>query len=393
MSADLSYNRIALLNSVIWPDGTTAYNRGFRSLTEVSRSLSENYNSFWRFVNRRGVVYYEEILIKGDRKSCSVTISHNVKVSNGLLCDIYGIGLDAYNARRGRGFTKRQALELDTFLDARTIKGQKTGSDFKIKKSKISGELAKRSSNKITFSEICQKRGLTEPEVKSRLESGQTIRQALEFEPKSGTLYEKAKSYMGAKPLDFGFKVWDLWYRNLKQFAQLWNLTESRVRRLKREGVPFEDIPLWADKTNPGRYSREFFKRHPEYANRLGRLYLVSFILNGQPMIKVGITSVSVEERVALLQGRRKRILSEYEGQLEDCYNAEQYTLECLKVGLGLKNAEGLVLDGKTETFVDPYPGRAKTYLAAIKLSGQRYDLSPKRLMWHSYEAISFNRR
>ncbi|MCC4272217.1 hypothetical protein LL254_16030 [Marinobacter nauticus] len=378
MSKKLNQKNIDLLNKVIWPDGSTAYDQGYRFLKDVANSLGfKNYNSFWKYVKRKGYVYYEELLSKQKMRKANKKAVGRINIPDSVLCDIFKVRYITYRVRLKRGLTKRQALGLDPFLDARTLKGNKKSKESKMIKREKSEDYRKKSSQEIKISEICERVGISESELRRRLETGETVRQAFDLEPESGIEFEVAKAFMYPMPLDIGFKVGDFWYRSVDQFARLWGIPSSRVRRLRKEGVQFEDIPNWSNKRNPGLYSPAFFNSDRKSASKVGRMYLVSLTLKGRSLIKVGITAGSVEERIASFKGPKK-VLAEFEGRLKDCYQTEQSVLVILTERLGPGAAKEFALDGKTEMFSDAHPGNAHVYLNEVTMLANKNGLRQK---------------
>lgn len=388
MNYNLSEHRVDLLNSVIWYDGRTAYDHGFRSLAHIARVLRKNYQAVWRRIKRNGIVFFDGLWSIRRRDEVVAPKRSKIKLTDRLLCDVFNIKPCTYYGRRKSGRTRRQALGIDPFYDARTAKGERNNYLSGLKKGRKAQELVKKSSDKITLSEVCRERGLKEREVKKCLRHGQTMEQALGLEPLSGIPYEDAKSFISPNRLHCGIKVWNLWYRNLEQFARKWGLRVSRVRRLKKEGIPLEDIPFYPDKTNPGLYSQERFERDPELASQPARLYLVSFTLKGQLMLKVGVTCSSVEQRLCSVEGR-KTILAEFEGRLQDCFSAEQLALEVFQNVCGLKRAGGIAMEGKTETFRDPDPSHVTDYLTVMKRAAKTLTLRPRRFTERMHQDIA----
>jgi len=380
MKANISEHRVSLLTSVIWDDGRTAYDHGFRSLAHIARVLEKNYQAVWRRINRNGIVTFDGLRGVRRRNEIVVRKQKKIKISDQLLCEVFSIKPCTYYGRRKSGRTRRQALELDLFYDARTAKGARSDCLVRLQKDRKSLELVKKSSDKVKLYEVCRKRGFTENQIRKRLRNGQTIKQALGLEPLSGILYEDAERFMSANISDFGIKVWNLWYRNLDQFARKWGLRISRVRRLKKEGLPLEDIPFCPDKNNPGLYSKERFERDPELANQPARVYLVSFTLEGQLMLKVGVTCSSVDQRLCSMK-EPINIFAEFEGRLQDCFSAEQLVLEVFQDVCGLQRADDIVMEGKTETFCNPNPRRAADYVAVMRRIVQTFPLRPRRLV------------
>lgn len=362
------------IHNVICSDGLPACQHGFDTITSISKRLGKPYPAIYRQITRHETVTLKrlcEVKVQGEPRKPEPT---PLKLTNQLLRGVFGIKKCTFDAALRRGLTKRQALQIDESLDARTVKGKRSDNEVKLKKATLKAEMFAASSDVVTLNDICTELGFTEAEIEDHLKNGRLIEQALGFEPLSGIRHEEAERLMFPKPLNFGLVVWDLWYRNLDQYANEWGLDLSRVQRLKKQGVPLEDVPFFPDKANPGLYSLERFKRDPELANKPATLYLASFMLDGRPMIKVGVTCSSVEKRLYPIKGP-KTVLAEYEGRLVDCFCAEQLALELMRDMWAFPRAKGIAIEGKTETFCNRNPDTARESQELIGVAVEYFSL------------------
>jgi hypothetical protein len=211
----------------------------------------------------------------------------------------------------------------------------------------------------------------------------------LGLEPLGGISSKRAQELMSQKAFEAEFVVWDLWYRNLDQFALDYMLCKSRVRRLYKIGIPLEDIRFYPDLRNPGLYSMKALEQNPGLATQPATLYLVAFSLDGRSIVKVGITCSTVEKRFQAIKAP-VTILAEYQGQLVDCFQGEQFVLEIFEYVYELQRVKGVKIEGKTEMFYNEEGQNAFGLLSSMSFVANMFSIQAAVSVRTSSKSLTF---
>ncbi len=137
-----------------------------------------------------------------------------------------------------------------------------------------------------TISEAAREYGLIPENVQAALQKGFTIEQALKLE---------------IRPTLDSFYFEGQFYRNRKHLSRKFNFPPSLLRNRLNRGLTIREALNLGNKNigNEGRYNEEVFKRNPDLANKSGKLYFASVLINNKKRYKIGITAKNIIDRLA----------------------------------------------------------------------------------------------
>ncbi|MCX2760053.1 GIY-YIG nuclease family protein [Vibrio sp. Sgm 22] len=184
--------------------------------------------------------------------------------------------------------------------------------------------------------DAAEKFGVRDGLISSRLADGWTPEEAVGL-----VLHESLKSvqYKGK------------WYKSIKELAEEVGINERRLVSRLRSGLTAEEaVNRGSEKIkSSGRYNLTILERDPELAAKPCVVYFVSMLINDDIKYKIGITTLSVQERFS-----SEKILYEEvavaNSTLIECYKLEQQIHELLDKE-NEKDIDGSVLAGYTEIF------------------------------------------
>jgi len=140
---------------------------------------------------------------------------------------------------------------------------------------------------------------------------------------------------------------------------------------------------------NPGLYSMKALEQNPGLATQPATLYLVAFSLDGRSIVKVGITCSTVEKRFQAIKAP-VTILAEYQGQLVDCFQGEQFVLEIFEYVYELQRVKGVKIEGKTEMFYNEEGQNAFGLLSSMSFVANMFSIQAAVSVRTSSKSLTF---
>lgn len=184
-----------------------------------------------------------------------------------------------------------------------------------------------------SMAEAANSHGVTLEILLGRLAGGRTMEEAL------GLVFYKTSS-----SVEYNGKF----YKSLLDVSQDVGISVGALRSRTKKGILLADaIALGERIINTGRYNATILSRDPDLASKPARLYLVEIEIDGERRHKIGITTRTIEDRLAP-EGYEFSVIKSIEGMLIECFNLEQELLELLEDKRD-KSVSSNMLDGYSE--------------------------------------------
>ena len=285
----------------------------------ISRAtLSERLRKGWTPEQAVGLEDRKEV--GGNRKK--IECAGVVYASYAALARAYGV---PYWNVRDRislyGYTPEQAVGLDKSREF-------------LREFEVAGQVYR------SFSDACFAYDVDPAVAKKRLESGWSIAEALGLEDGPASNFIE---FQGRK------------FNSMSELARTYGIPGEKVINRRSLGWTLEEALGIVERVSPmfGRYNEVYFEKYPKHKQNPSSLYFMRIAddQNGQTFYKIGITSASIEQRIASLKKNRLGVevicsisLPLYqawllEQLLFDEYSGQRFT------------SEGVVFAGRTECF------------------------------------------
>lgn len=226
------------------------------------------------------------------RQSINLVVKGKTYKSYKALADDYG--LQVYVVRQrivDYGYTAQEAVTMNG-------KGKAVS---------VSGRTYK------SLAEAANAHGMTLEILLGRLAQGRTMEEALGL-----ALYKTSSS------IEYNGKV----YKSLLDVSQDVRISVGAIRSRTKKGMSLADaIALGERIINTGRYNATILSRDPDLASKPALLYFVEIEIDGERRHKIGITTQTIEDRLAP-EGYEYSVIKSVEGMLIECFNLEQELLE-----------------------------------------------------------------
>jgi len=190
-----------------------------------------------------------------------------------------------------------------------------------------------------TISEAAREYDLIPENVLAALQKGFTVEQALKLE---------------IKPTEHSFFFEGKLYKSKEHLCRTFNFSITILRNRLNRGLTIRDALNLGNENigNEGRYNQEIFERNQDLANRSGKLYFASVLINNKQRYKIGITAKTIRERLSK-EFLSYRLIKFIKKSLYQCYLLEKQLLNKFSIYRDREiNPEQL--DGYKEVFDFP---------------------------------------
>ena len=261
---------------------------------------------------KKGDLLLQRQIPRAKRQPISLVVDGETYKSYKALADDYG--LQDYVVRQrivDYGYTAQQAV---------TINGKGKAVSGRGIKYKSLAEAA--SAYKVTLEVLL-----------SRLAYGRTIEEALGL-----------VDYKTNNSIEYNNKV----YRSLVDVSQAVGISVGALRSRIKKGMTLADAIAVGERIiNTGRYNATILSRDADLASKSAWLYFVEIEINGEHRHKIGITTQTIENRLAP-EGYEYSVINFVEGILLECFSLEQELLE-LVADKRDQSVTSSMLDGYSE--------------------------------------------
>ena len=309
----------------------------YNNLSNVAKEYGLSKNSVYKRYSRghRG----DNLIPKKKRKKYIEPKKKYKFIVNGVgfksyaqACKKYNVFYGTFLNRINAGLTIPQALGIEKSLYKRLLRPNRNPKKIGLdegKKTIIDGKKFK------SLSEAARTYNITRHLLASRVESGQTLEQAVGL-----------KNYETKTTIKYKGKF----YKNYVELAKDYNIKHKLLYGRINRGLSISDAIGLGNKLesfSPGRFNEKIFKKNPALASKSAFLYFVSININGKERYKIGITTQKIEMR---LNRHDFKILKSVKLSLLDCYLLEQKILKSYSSYLD-RDITPDKLDGYREVF------------------------------------------